>query len=128
MTEERKSGEQANASQLTLDNYDEADETDSQYGHLTAHLVETEVRSADNNQWTRVFARSDIESLHIPVHALGPDVIYDRALRESAQGSNNVRGEVVFSPMLFKANDLNKELSACQISRENLLGLGEVAT
>ena len=85
MVEEQKAERQASANQLTLDNFDEAEETDEQYGHLTAHLVETAARSSDNNQWTRVFARSDIESLQISVHALGPDVIYDRALRESSQ-------------------------------------------
>ena len=56
MAEEQKVGHQNNASQLTLDNFDEAEETDEEYGHLTAHLVESETRSSDNNQWTRVFS------------------------------------------------------------------------
>ena len=30
--------------------------------------------------------------------------------------------------MIFKASDLNKDLSECQISRTSLIGLGEVAT
>ena len=41
MAEEQKAEKQASANQLTLDNFDEAEETDEQYGHLTAHLVET---------------------------------------------------------------------------------------
>ena len=36
------------ASQLTLDNFDEAEDTDEQYGHLTAHLVEPEAVATQN--------------------------------------------------------------------------------
>ena len=40
MVEEKKEGRSSAANQLTLDSYDEAEDMDSQYGHLTAHLVE----------------------------------------------------------------------------------------
>ena len=128
MAEEQKAGERVGLSQLTLDNFDDSDEADSQEEHITARMVDVEARSSDNNKWTRVFARSDITNIQIAVHALGPDLIYDRAFRESAQKSDSVKGEVVFSPKLFKASDLNKELSECEISMSNLIGLGEIAT
>ena len=66
-----------------MDNFDEAEDTDEQYGHLTAHLVEPEAVATQNYQWSRVFTRDDVQELQIAVHALGPDLIYDKALREA---------------------------------------------
>ena len=62
------------------------------------------------------------------MHQLGPDLVYDKSLREAAEDRSNAAGEVVFSPMLFKAADLNQELSQCKIPLSSLLGLGEIAT
>ena len=47
MAEETKEERHVGASQLTLDNFDEADETDQEYGHLTAHLVESAPRKKE---------------------------------------------------------------------------------
>ena len=84
MVEETKEGRSSAANQLTLDNYDEAEDTDSQYGHLTAHLVESAPRKNETAQWTRVFSRDEIMDLKIVVHTLGPDLIYDKSLREAS--------------------------------------------
>ena len=62
------------------------------------------------------------------MHQLGPDLVYDKSLREAAEDRSNAAGEVVFSPMLFKAADLNQELSQREIPLSSLLGLGEIAT
>ena len=63
MAEETKEGRHVGAIQLTHDNFDEADETDQEYGHLTAHLVESAPRKKETAQWTRVFARDEITDL-----------------------------------------------------------------
>ena len=78
--------------------------------------------------WTRVFTRDEIAELQISVHTLGPDLLYDRSLREAAQQGEDGPGEVVFSPMLFRKEDLSRELSDCKIPLPSLIGLGEVAT
>ena len=62
------------------------------------------------------------------MHQLGPDLAYDKSLREGAQERSNAAGEVVFSPMLFKAADLSQELTQSEIPLSSLLGLGEIAT
>ena len=128
MVEERKEGRSAAASQLTLDNYDEAEDSDPQYGHLTAHLVESAPQKKDTAMWTRVFTRDEVADLQISAHTLGPDLLYDRSLREATQHTEDLPGEVVFSPMLFRKEDLRRELSDSEIPLPSLLGLGEVAT
>ena len=128
MAEEEKGQPRPSASQLTLDNYDEGEETDPDYGHLTAHLVEAAPKKKDTVQWTRVFTRDEIASLQIAAHLLGPDLLYDRSLREAAQESEDLPGEVVFSPMHFTKQDLSRTLAECEIPHASLLGLAEVAT
>ena len=63
MAEEQKQQLVERVSQLTLDNFEEAGDSDSDYGHLTRHLVETEVGTAHNSQWTRCFTRDEVQTL-----------------------------------------------------------------
>ena len=63
MVEEKKSNKISDSIQLTLDNFDELEENDPEYGHLTAHLVEEAPRKSDTSKWTRVFSRDDIVTL-----------------------------------------------------------------
>ena len=128
MVEEQKQQLVQRVGQLTLDNFNEDADSDPEYGHLTRHLVEAEAGPADNNQWTRCFTRDEVRDLQIGVHQLGPDLVFDKSLRESAEKRSNAAGEVVFSPMLFKAADLSQELSQSEISLSSLLGLGEIVT
>ena len=128
MVEESKEAHRGAATQLTLDNFEEAEDEDPQYGHLTAHLVESAPRQGDNHQWSQVFTREEVETLQVAVHPLGPDLLYDKSLREAAAERTDLPGELVFSPTLFQAKDLRKDLAECEIPLDDLLGLGEVAT
>ena len=49
MAEEQKQPSRPRLTQMTLDNFEGADEADSEYGHLTAHLVDVEDRATHNN-------------------------------------------------------------------------------
>ena len=128
MAEESKEPRRRGPSQRTLDAFEGTEDSDEEYGHLTAHLVEGAPRQAERHQWTRVFTRAEVLSLQISLHELGPDLIYDKSVREAAAQSTDVRGALVFSPTLFEARDLNRGLAESQISLDSLIGLGELAT
>ena len=63
MAEEQKEQLVARVSQLTLDSFEEAGDSDPEYGHLTRHLVEPEAGPAHNCQWTRCFTRDEVRNL-----------------------------------------------------------------
>ena len=90
--------------------------------------MEEAPRKSATNKWTRVFTRDEIHELQIPAHDMGPDLIYDRSLRALPNLGRDSAGGVIFSPMLFKKQDLSQPLSQCEIPLSSLLGLGEVAT
>ena len=82
----------------------------------------------DTNYWTRVFARDDLGDLQLAIHKLGADLIYDKAMRESLTALMASQGEVLFSPFIFKREDLSGELADSQLDGQQLMGLGQVAT
>ena len=40
------------------------------------------------------------------IFPIGPDLIYDRSVRDSLANVVEFRGQVLFSPMMFQAQDL----------------------
>ena len=82
----------------------------------------------DTNKWTRVFTRDLGKNLQPGIYQIGPDLIYDRSIRNSMSELAEVTGEVVFSPMVFKKTDVSGDLDSHRISSEQLLGLGQVST
>ena len=63
-----------------------------------------------------------------PVFPISLDLVYDRSIRDSLSEVAELSGEVVFSPFNFKKADLSGDLKEHRMSKEQLLGLGEVAT
>ena len=50
-----------------------------------------------------MFRRDEPDERDIAVYRLGPDLIYDRSLRESIDDDSTIKGQLEFSPMKFKA-------------------------
>ena len=59
---------------------------------------------------------------------LGPDLIYNKSIRESLSDIADFHGEVLFSPLLFKAEDLGVDLDQCRLSTEELTLFARIAT
>ena len=107
---------------------DDAAVADDDYGHLMAHLIDAEPPARDTNEWTRVLSRENIGDKLLPVHRLGSDLIADEAIRDTLAQMHEGRGEVVFSPMLFRKEDLASDLEASALKEGDLHGLAQVAT
>ena len=52
------------------------------------------------------------------IHKLGEDLIYDKAMRDSLTTLMASEGEVVFSPFIFKREDLMGELGDSELAQE----------
>ena len=126
--EEQKAPKQTQQIQTTLDNFEYAEDVDSEYGHLVSHLIEQDIQPKDTSKWTRVFSTGIPDGVKVPIYPLGPDLIYDNSLRDSMGELTELKGEVVFSPYMFKAKDMVTDLAHNQLSLEDLIGYGKTAT
>ena len=59
---------------------------------------------------------------------MGGELIYDKAMRDSLEVLGASEGDVIFSPFIFKREDLTGELADSQLAQQELMGLGQVAT
>ena len=107
--------------QTTLHAYEINEDSDYEYDHLVAHLEEVEPRKNDSTLWTRDFSREDVQSLKIATYQLGSDLSFDRAMRKALEDTTEPKGEILFSPMMIEASNLNTELSQSRIAFEELL-------
>ena len=105
-----------------------ATDLDPDYGHLVAHLVDDEAPGSIINYWTRVLSCDDLGNLAPAIHKLGDDLQYDKAVRDSLADLEAEGGEVLFSPFIFKREDLASDLDDCKLAHRELMGLGQVAT
>ena len=101
---------------------------ESDYEHLVQHLVEQDTNAKDTNKWTRVFKVEQGKSQSAGVYQIGPDLIYDKSVRDSLSALGEENGEVVFSPMMFKKADVSGSLESYKLSEDRLIALGQVAT
>ena len=108
--------------------HDDADVADDEYGHLLAHLIDAEPPARNTNKWTRVLSRDDIGDKLPPEHRHGEDLIADQALRDRLAEMHEGSGEVVFSPMMFRKEDLAGDLEASALKEGDLHGLAQMAT
>ena len=86
------------------------------------------MQPSDNSQWTRVFSRDCHSDKKLPLYTLGPDLLYDRSIRDSLGEAINSTGEILFSPFMFNANDLSQDLTQNEVPLADLLRLGKAAT
>ena len=105
-----------------------ATDHDPDYGHLVAHLLDQETAGNDLNYWTGVLSRDDLGALQPAIFKLGADLIYDKAMRDSLTTLDVARGQVLFSPFIFKRDDLQRDLAGSRLEQQELMGLGQVAT
>ena len=94
-----------------LDGALHADDIDPTHGHLVEHLLDHEPGTQVNSMWTRVFSRDDLNELVPGIYPLGPDLIYDKSMRDALSTLAVSNGEVLFSPMIFKKQDLDLDLA-----------------
>ena len=104
-----------------------AEEGDA-YEHLVAHLVDDEPEQRDTNEWTRVFTRDIRNGQMVAIYPLGPDLLLDKSVRDSLSSLGAEGGCIVFSPLQYKKEDFDRDLSECQLTLPELLELGRVAT
>ena len=93
-----------------------------------SHLVEKEEKESKNNIWTRVFSRDDIRDKRLALFPLGPDLIYDKSMRNAMSQLDVLSGEVLFSPLLIKKEDMVFDLDLNKLSQEKLMEYGLTAT
>lgn len=80
------------------------------------------------SEWTRVFSRDDMGGRRASVFALGPDLIYDKAMRDALLDQEEQTGYVLFSPQNFRPQDLADDLDTVRLTDEELIHFGQLAT
>ena len=95
---------------------------------MVSHLVEQEEHPDKNSYWTRVFSRDTEEGLQISIHKLGPDLIYDRSVREALSQSADSKEKFLFSPFMFTAEQMVTDLAQKKLSFAEFMELGKLAT
>ena len=114
--------------QSTLTVNEQREDSDDEYGHLVTHLMKQDGSLVETSQWTNVFSRDMPAGMSVQVQPIGPDLIFDRSLRNTMSGVTELAGEVTFSPFMFKATDLAHDVESAMLSMESLLELGKTAT
>ena len=66
--------------------------------------------------------------MQIFIHKLGPDLIYDRSVREALSQSADSTGKFLFSPFMFTAEQMVTDLAQKKLSFAELMELGKLAT
>jgi len=92
---------------------------------LVSHLVDQEEHPDKNSYWTRVFSRDTEESLQISIHQVGPDLIYDRSVREALSQGADLKGNILFSPFMFTAEQMVTDLAQKKLSLDELMQFGK---
>ena len=87
---ERKQEGKDEVVQTTLDRFVFTEDMDSDYGHLVSHLIEHDAPRKDTDQWTRVFSRDEEKGMMLPLHLIGPDLIFDKSMRQALSESNEL--------------------------------------
>ena len=96
--------------------------------HLISHLLDYQEEEKVPSEWTRVFSRSDIGVKRAGVFPIGPDLIYDKSMRDALFDQGDFAGCVLFSPLNFRAQDLPSNLDDVKLSDEELIHFGQLAT
>ena len=107
--------------QSTLDrHYPQAMYEEAQLG-LIAHLLEEEEPKKRTEEWTRVVAREGMRLSGAPSFKIGPDLIYGTSVRSALQNAEQAQGEILFSPLAYKASSLELSLERHMLSERALL-------
>ena len=107
---------------------DSESEIDSQYAHLISDRNDKREDRRKSTEWTRVFSRdSDIEK-RVGLFQFGPDLNYDRSVRDLLLQTDSFDGEILFSPQNFKAKDLPKDLNQSELDYDTLMHFAMLAT
>ena len=69
-----------------------------------------------------------MKSLEPAVFPIGPDLLFDRSVRDSHATVEDPTGEVLFSPKIFLAKDLAGGLDAHKVKIDELMSLGQLAS
>ena len=88
--------------QGTLSQIESQTGQESEYGHLLAHLLDEDEDDRVVSSWTRVFSRSSLGNGRAAIYPLGPDLLYDRSLRDVMSQNEACSGEILFSPLSFR--------------------------
>ena len=94
------------SSQSTLVQLEQARHEDDEYDHLIAHLADQDEDEKTNNEWTRVFSRDDINEQRAGLFPMGPDLLFDKSTRDMLAQQQESTGEILFSPLNFRKQDL----------------------
>ena len=59
---------------------------------------------------------------------IGPDLIYDKSMRDALFDQEDFTGVVLFSPQNFRSQDIPSKLDDVKLSDEELIHFGKLAT
>jgi len=59
---------------------------------------------------------------------MGQDLIFDKSMRDALSAQDDYPGEVLFSPLNFRPQDLSNDLDAVRLNDEDLIHFGTMAT
>ena len=79
-------------------------------------------------EWSRVFSRADINSQRASIYPLGPDLSYDKSIRDVMHQTGASSGEILFSPLNFRKVDIPSSTDTCKLSMATLMHYGKLAT
>jgi precorrin-6B methylase 1 len=62
------------------------------------------------------------------VYQIGPDLLYDKSMRDALSDQDNLSGVVLFSPQNFRPQDLPDDLDEVRLTDAELIHFGKLAT
>ena len=95
---------------------------------MVAHLIEEEDPVKPTFEWTRIFTRDNGGGKQVGLFQLGADLRFDSSMRDALDQASEFQGEILFSPLEFKAQDLPSDLSECRLDSDTLMYFGKLAT
>ena len=95
---------------------------------LIVHLLEKEEPKQRTEEWSRVVARDGMRLAGAATYKIGPDLIYDTSVRETLQNIEQAQGEILFSPLRYKASTLELNLEQHRLPEGQLLEHARSAT
>ena len=78
--------------------------------------------------WTGVITRDVPDGKTISIRPIGPELIFDSSIRKSMEDLLEHRGNVLFSPILVKKDELPNDLESGRLSLAELVEFGHTAT
>ena len=126
--EEQKGANKAKVRQSTIPSSLIQGQIEESRDHLISHLLDDDIEVDNSSMWTGVFPRDIPDGKQMHVRPIGPDLTFDTSVRLSMGDLLELKGKVLFSPLLIKRNELSPDLESGKLPTEELIKLGHIAS